>query len=161
MSDRDDFMKELRAAYAEHCVRLRTYPHAEAFKLMIYHSPDGQVDHIWNSRNGVTPFCVSTPDGEGVMQHAPSMWESTRPHHRPTVGSRIFVDTTPEDAVAYAERLVEQTWDDPDSTVVPLRESFSSREAAIRSIAMRTYEGGIPPRCVTVTKEMARERGWL
>lgn len=158
--DRDHFMTELRSAYAEQCVRLRTYPHAEAFRLMEYAGDNGLLERIWNSRNGVTPFCVSTRDGKGMMQHSPSHWEETKPQYRPAVGSRIFVDVTPEDAIAHAEHLVAQAWNDPDATVVPLREIYVSREAAVRAIALQTYEAGIPPRCVTVTEEMARARGW-
>lgn len=42
----------------------------DAFRLMKYATEDQSiVEWVWNSRDGVTPFCISTRDGRGFMNH--------------------------------------------------------------------------------------------
>lgn len=74
------------------------YQHNEAFKLMLYRSKDGETEEwIWNSRDGVTPFTCASSEGE-VIQHVEWFRDVFAPFYIPPVGSRIFVDLTPQRA---------------------------------------------------------------
>ncbi len=172
MNWRDQLLADLQARYAELCVREREHVFVEAFCLMTYEgvkprtpgprpmwqrgrTPTGESELLWNSRNGVTPFCIRTRDGQGEMQHFGR--DQPVPGHRPAAGDRIFVDCKPEDALEHAEKLVAEGWDHPE---YPLSRSYDRREDAVRSFAMGTYESGIQPRVVVVTEAMAKKMGW-
>lgn len=78
------------------------FNHPEAFCLMRYQSDDGTiVEHLWNSRDGVTPFLIRSKDGKTELHHTMRHMEK-RPLHRPQTGDRIFVDMTAEKAREYA-----------------------------------------------------------
>ena len=73
------------------------FNHCEAFCLMRYQTEDSKsIEYIWNSRDGVTPFCVMAKDGVSMMQHTNWKGDELRPHHKPQPGDRIFVDLTLE-----------------------------------------------------------------
>lgn len=72
--------------------------HAEAFMVMRYESETGRHSElIWNSRDGITPFCVM-PRGSSeraeMMRHVDFRGDRCRPFHVPPIGSRIFVNLT-------------------------------------------------------------------
>lgn len=113
--------------------------HAEAFMLMKYSSTDRRTcEWVWNSRDGVTPFCIPPRAFEGpgtyddMLSHVDWQRDEYRPHHRPQPGDRIFVDLTPEKAEYYARHRVGHGWDDPK---YPMRDRFPSREEAVRQVA--------------------------
>ena len=60
---------------------------------------------VWNSRDGVTPFCVHI-DG---IEYQHTNWPGDRyaPDYRPAVGEYIFRDTTPPEARSIAQKRLE------------------------------------------------------
>lgn len=116
------------------------YP--EAFMLMQYETDDGKTtEWIWNSRDGVSPFCVHTPDGQEMMH---VRWNEDRyaPNHVPKPGDRIFVTVTAERARELAISQVERFWDDPQ---YPMREAFASMGEAVDALAKDIYGDGDRP----------------
>jgi hypothetical protein len=123
------------------------YQHGEAFCLMTYVSDDGQTGElIWNSRDGVTPFVVTSRDGV-EMTHADWHLDVRVPDFRPPPGMRMFVDMNDERALQVARARVEEWWDHPD---YPMSARWTTREAAIADLAAE-FVGGVtvveaPPR---------------
>lgn len=71
-----------------------TYNHREAFCLMKYATEDGsEVEWLWNSRDGVTPFCVMSNSGK-PMQHVQWEYDIKIPNYQPYPTERVFVDAT-------------------------------------------------------------------
>lgn len=105
------------------------YLHGDAYMLMKYQSDDGrEVEYIWNSRDGVTPFIVrSRSDTE--LRHVDWQRDRRIPDYQPTPGERMFVDLTLGRARQIAEGTVERWWDDPS---YPMREQFPSKQEAVR-----------------------------
>lgn len=68
--------------------------HAEAFHIMTYACQDcGFSEKIWNSRDGVTPFCLTCPKcGSWHQIHVDWQKDIVAPDYAPPVGSRMFVD---------------------------------------------------------------------
>ena len=72
------------------------YNHAEAFCLMQYSSDDGtEREVLWNSRDGVTPFVISSRNGK-KMAHVDWRQDKYVPDYKPKSGMRVFVDATEE-----------------------------------------------------------------
>lgn len=68
----------------------------EAFMLMKYrHQKTGQVEWVWNSRDGVSPFLITAP-GEtalnGYMNHEDWGEDVLVPNFVPPIGMRVFID---------------------------------------------------------------------
>jgi hypothetical protein len=107
------------------------YLHTEAFCLMKYATKDGsEVEYIWNSRDGVTPFMVHSRSG-AEMQHVDWQHDRCIPDYEPQIGERIFVDLTPMRARILAAEMVSRYWDHPE---YPLSTQYDSREDAIVAI---------------------------
>jgi hypothetical protein len=68
-------------------------PHryGEAFKKMLYRSDDGtESEIVWNSRNGVTPFIITSKSGKSLSHDE---WDKDEhcPDYVPSVpGERFF-----------------------------------------------------------------------
>jgi hypothetical protein len=95
---------------------------------MKYATKDGgEVEYIWNSRDGVTPFSVRSRSG-AEMTHVD--WRNDRriPDYEPQIGERIFVDLTPMRARILATAMVNRYWDHPE---YPMSERYERREDAI------------------------------
>jgi hypothetical protein len=87
------------------------YLHGEAFCLMTYATRDGsEVEYIWNSRDGVTPFTVRSRSG-AEMRHVDWLNDRRVPNYEPQIGERIFVDLTPMRARILATEVVDRYWD--------------------------------------------------
>lgn len=85
--------------------------HPEAFCLMWYASRDGaEKELIWNSRDGVTPFCIKGKSGR-ELQHVHWAHDQYVPRHTPKPGDRVFVDATRELVAERARTFVEERWD--------------------------------------------------
>ncbi|TIN76729.1 hypothetical protein [Mesorhizobium sp.] len=84
---------------------------AEAYMLMKYTSEAGEVEWIWNSRDGVSPFALQSRDGKESLTHADWHEDAFVPNFVPPVGMRIFVDLTMERALISARRQVSESWD--------------------------------------------------
>jgi hypothetical protein len=123
------------------------YVHKEALCLMEYRSDDRrEVEYIWNSRDGVTPFTVTSRRGT-EMTHVNWMYDRRIPDFVPQPGSRIFVDLTPEKAQEYAARRVARSWDDPTS---PAKDLFVSREEAIERLTANSLSQPGAPDLIVV-----------
>lgn len=129
--------------------------HPEAFRLMEYVSEDDtEREVLWNSRDGVTPFIISSPTSGVELIH--KNWKADRyaPNHVPKVGDRIFVDLTLQRARVFAARQVEQMLADPDpQRRQRLEERYASREEAVehKTNEMLAYGGGGAPDVLIVT----------
>lgn len=67
---------------------------AEAYMLMKYTNKSGEIEWIWNSRDGVSPFGLQSKDGNDHLTHADWHEDAFVPNFVPPVGMRIFVDMT-------------------------------------------------------------------
>ena len=131
------------------------YLHAEAFSLMLYESEDHSIkEWLWNSRDAVTPFCISSKDGKVELIHQRWSLDQRRPFHVPAVGDRIFINLTKARAVEYRTALVEKFW---SSGKYPLSDGYESKETAIEQLAAGDYESfgaGTSPDTVVVDEAM-------
>jgi hypothetical protein len=109
---------------------------------MHYASEDGSImEVIWNSRDGVTPFCIASKDGETELRHVDWHLDRPAPLHKPQPGDRVFVDMTEERATEKAEAFVEAHW---EAKEFPMRKYFASREMAIAHYASEWCQPGAP-----------------
>jgi hypothetical protein len=84
------------------------FAHREAYCLMKYASRCGTVvEWIWNSRDGVTPFIVTSRCGK-EMSHVQWAFDVRIRNYKPLPGERIFVDATLELLKPAAEKVVRQ-----------------------------------------------------
>lgn len=119
--------------------REQGYQHGEAFCLMAYVSDDGRTGElIWNSRDGVTPFCITSRDGV-EMTHVDWQNDICVPNFRPVPGMRIFTDMDQEMAEEAARERVEDWWDHAE---YPMRDRWTNKEAAVTDLA-QGYVGGV------------------
>lgn len=92
---------------------MTNYNHKEAFCLMQYRDRvTGEVETLWNSRDGVTPFVIVSRGGNEA-EHINWKQDVCRPNWRPKNGDRIFVDASSEPDVMRKKALsyVEKHWD--------------------------------------------------
>lgn len=127
--------------------------HGEAFKLMIYRSEDGQeVETLWNSRDGVTPFMIggraAPGDPERMLQHVHWGADTYAPWHVPNIGERVFVDLTMERAIAEVVYLFQCH---PDMV-----EGDRDRDELIESTAREWVGEGQQPDVVIVDAALQR-----
>lgn len=130
---------------------LRPHVQAEAFCLMKYQAENGETELIWNSRDGVTPFCIRLKSG-AEARHVEWQRDQYLPNYLPEVGERIFVDYTPDEARASANRQYDK-WSESYPEFVkdnPDREAFVDRQA------LSILEGFWPhsPHLIEVTEEL-------
>jgi hypothetical protein len=124
--------------------------HKEAFCRMKYASNDGQyVEWLWNSRDGVTPFCLRTRDGQAEMTHVEWRRDQYMPSYCPSVGERIFVDLTKEAAHEYAIKRAAYLW---ENNTHGIRGRYPSQEAVTEMFLSETWQEGAP-NVVEVTPE--------
>jgi hypothetical protein len=91
----------------------RKHKHAEAFHKMQYRDEvTGEIEWIWNSRDGVTPFVIDSRAGNDA-NHIKWQEDVYLPDYRPTRGERIFVDATPHlpEVRSAARKYVNEYWD--------------------------------------------------
>lgn len=103
---------------------------------MRYRADDGTEDElIWNSRDGVTPFCITLRSGKEAT-HVDWAADRYLPDYRPPLGSRIFVDLTESRARASARRNAEMYW----ARDVAARERYASADE-LAEILFHGYYG--------------------
>ena len=67
------------------------YSYRSAFCLMKYSTVDGlETEWLWNSRDGVTPFCITNRDLTREMRHVDWHRDMRLPNYQPAEGQRIF-----------------------------------------------------------------------
>ena len=82
--------------------------HREAFCLMWYACHCGHRERIWNSRDGVTPFCTLCPSCKSpTLQHVDFGRDEFAPEHKPGIGQRVWLDMTRERAEVIAKRRMD------------------------------------------------------
>ncbi len=126
------------------------YVHREAFCLMLYRDRAGNEEWIWNSRDGVTPYAITSRQGLEA-RHADWHRDQLAPDHKPKPGDRIFVDLTLESAREYRRAYVEKWWDDTRHGE-PMSARYVSKDEAIERLAQADLEcgGGGAPDLITV-----------
>ncbi len=126
----------------------RGHMHAEAFCLMQYACACGHREVIWNSRDGVTPFCLNCPScGEADLHHVNFKGDVYAPKHSPHHGQRIFVGMTQERAdslaLAHVIRIKQRFGEDYTSRVPSIAADFyRNGEAPDLRIQGSGYEYG-------------------
>lgn len=127
--------------------------HPEAFCIMAYRCRQcGHIEHIWNSRDGVSPFLESCPKCDDTAHHSVWQFDWFRPGHKPLPGERIFVDLTREHALEAAPDIMARS----AASGYP----YDGTPEEFAEVLLKSASPG-SPHTVTVTEEMARERGWV
>lgn len=85
----------------------RGHSHGEAFMLMTYACECGHRETIWNSRDGVTPFCMNCPScGGSTLRHVDWQRDVYAPDHKLHKGQRFWRDGTPDEAERIMRRRI-------------------------------------------------------
>lgn len=81
----------------------------EAFQRMLYRckSDPSHEEWIWNSRDGVTPFCVDCRNCGAIAEHVEWKRDQYLPAYRPAHGERVFRDGLPAEARAIMRQRLE------------------------------------------------------
>jgi len=134
---------------------MRALRYAEAYALMRYRAwGASDVEIIWNSRDGITPFTVAArPPGGEFLTHVEFDRDARMVLHVPAIGDRIFVDQTLDRAREFRERFVATYWERARMDAM-----YGSRDEAVETLARRDYGDGHQPDLVVVD---ARLRGAL
>lgn len=118
------------------------FNHAEAFCLMWYQDlVTGERERLWNGRDGVTPFVITSPAGN-ESRHADFHLDERRPMHVPKIGDRIFVDLTIERAREYRRVFVDKWWDVEIEGGYRMRDRtdvWQTKDEAVESLAQGDY----------------------
>src|SRR6266705_934987 len=86
----------------------KKHNHKKAFCLMWYACKCGHRERIWNSRDGVTPFCMQCPScGQPDMHHIAWNADEYAPEHIPHEGQRMWINMTREEALRIAKIRLE------------------------------------------------------
>lgn len=125
----------------------RGHSHKEAFCIMTYRCKDcGFEERIWNSRDGVTPFCIGCPNCKG-HNHYHDDWFMDRyaPCHSMIMkaGERYFITMTMERARGYAAINV-------DRQIEAGHLPAARRNAVIKLAAESYYNEGLEPDIATM-----------
>lgn len=112
----------------------------------------GDVEWLWNSRDGVAPFLVTSRSRLTLLAHLDWSADKRRPLHVPAVGDRIFVDLTLERAREYRQRFVERHWTAQRMELYTDR--WASPEEAVEVLARGDYGDGRKPDVVVVDARM-------
>lgn len=116
------------------------YQHSEAFCVMKYASDDGnEIEFIWNSRDGVTPFVIPMRSGQ-EGRHVDWSMDTCVPDYHPAPGTRVFVDTSPESYRQYAVEMVEKYWEGVPG-YPKMSDNWETKEAAIAALSQEGTPG--------------------
>lgn len=121
------------------------YNHKEAYCLMLYVSEDGlEKEVLWNSRDGVTPFCILNRAGTKTMGHTDWHLDRCVPNFIPLDGMRVFGTISSQaEAIACATKRVEASWESFFS------QHYQSKPEAIAATA-KDYKIGETPVIKTI-----------
>lgn len=109
------------------------YIHKEAFCLMKYASKDGkEVEWLWNSRDGVTPFGLRNRAKTDDLFHVDWQLDRCLPSYDPAPGERVFVSVTPEVVRPRVVEFVDEWWlKSRFEGVLPLNHHYATKKEAI------------------------------
>lgn len=113
----------------------------------------GEVEVLWNSRDGVTPFVITSKAGNPA-KHIDWHLDRYAPDYEPAVGDRIFDDKTLDECRAWRREFVDKhrdlvTENYPDDAIEKVIEDlaqadyhqFSSPPPVIREVTQTVLEG--------------------
>lgn len=127
------------------------YNHPEAFCLMQYQDKTtGEVELVWNSRDGVTPFVIFSRAGN-ESQHVNWRGDIRRPDHVPEIGDRIFVDLTLERCREFHREMVKARW---EGGKYPMKDRFASKEEAVENLSESMFDNGKQPDIIVITEKI-------
>lgn len=122
--------------------------HQEAYCRMEYKRPtENEIVVIWNSRDGVSPFCAHIDGVE--YQHINWQLDQYQRYWVPDVGDYIFMDTDYATWEKFEKDNVERNWDHPQ---YPMSQTFSTKEEALVEL-MKEFRPG-EPMTIKVTQEI-------
>jgi hypothetical protein len=139
---------------------MEEYSHKESFALMQYQNKrTGEIEVLWNSRDGVTPFGIRSRDGQDEMSHVNWREDKCMPDRKPEPGNRIFVNLELEHALPFAREYVNLYWEGGKYQMKdhPLY-GLMSKEEAVGYHAASTVDDGCRPHVLTVTEEWLTEQ---
>jgi hypothetical protein len=119
------------------------YNHREAFCLMQYQDKvTGEIELLWNSRDGVTPFGIRSRAGNESL-HVNWGQDKRDPHFRPSPGMRIFVDASPKHGHIRdsARDYVDRGW---DAKSFPMSARWPDKDAAVEFFINEWTKPGTP-----------------
>lgn len=113
----------------------RPYLRTDAYALMRFEAIDdsGDVEEIWNSRDGATPYTVLLRSGATGV-HTGWMTMVARPDYEPAAGTRVFVDLTEGIARTNAEAYVRKIWDTEGAEGMLARDQFDTANSMIEAL---------------------------
>jgi len=115
------------------------YNHKEAFCLMSYKCEKcHDVEILWNSRDGVTPFIIGCTKCNGSMKHILWVFDKCVPNYRPEKGMRIFKSHTLESYKKGAKEYAQNLW---DKNIHGARERYKSAEELYKVVSNDFQEG--------------------
>ena len=118
--------------------------HKEAFCLMTYAADDGsETETLWNSREGVTPFGISSVSGKS-MHHVAWQEDKYCPDFVPPPGMRIFVDATLELVTPELNKYVETIFSEYEGGC------WKTRQEAFDALLPGWLSNGEAPWVITV-----------
>ena len=127
--------------------------HPEAYCLMTYSTDDGsEKETLWNSRDGVTPFCINSAKTEKAMNHVAWNMDARKFDFVPPVGMRVFVDATRELVEPWLREFIEKNW--------PMNGYFKTKEEAFEALLPEWIKPG-SPWIITVTPETVIKREYV
>lgn len=127
------------------------YRHKEAFALMWYGCDCGHRERMWNSRDGVTPFCLSCPSCGGLtLTHTDWRADRRAPDHVPYGGQRVWRNGSPAEAATIMSRRI--------AAMRAAGREVDEAEAERMIEDARSGQGGFTPGWPTLTTVVERGR---
>lgn len=113
----------------------RPYLRADAFVVMRFRALDdpGEVEDVWNSRDGETPYTILMRSG-ALGTHVEWSTMVPRPGYDPPPGSRVFVDLTEGIARLNAQAYVAKIWDNRGAEGMLARHQYETAEHMVEAL---------------------------
>lgn len=111
----------------------RPYLRPDAFVLMRYRADDGEVEQVWNSRDGETPYTITLRSGKSAT-HVDWSTMVARPAFVPPPGTRVFVDLTEEIAARNAAAYVGRIWDNDGAEGMLARSQYDTADDMVKAL---------------------------
>lgn len=98
------------------------------------------VEEIWNSRDGETPYTVLLKSG-ALATHVEWSTMVARPKFIPPPGSRVFVDLTEGIARLNAQAYVAKIWDNQGAEGMLARHQYETAEMMVEELVKNIQPG--------------------
>ncbi len=135
--------------------------HKESFRLMQYqdeNDPDGPIEWLWNSRDGVTPFMISSREpGDLLLKHINWQDDILAFQYVPGIGQRVFIDLTEKAGRSYLRLRIERRWELGGN--LSMKSRYQTKQSAFDVLLPDTLKRveGHGPDIVVVDYEMQRK----